>query len=77
MFTVCMSWSLLALSRVQEGGYSQSQRFRLGPAAVGERRIIGRGGGEVPGLVGSVEAGAMPVYIYQSAQHSLFQLGRT
>ena len=51
----------LLLAGVQEVGDAQAERAALVPAAVGEGRIVGARGREVPLLVGGVEAGAVSV----------------
>jgi len=49
----------LVLAGMEEGSDAQAKVLSLGPATVGERRIVGCGGGKVPLLVGSIETSAM------------------
>jgi hypothetical protein len=63
-FLVQLSSSVLAfqvcLSLSKNVRYLSSQSFRLEPAAIRQRRIVGSRGREVPLLVGSVEPIAVP-----------------
>lgn len=49
----------VSLTLVEKGGDAQTEGFPLRPAAVGKRRIVGGGRGEVPLLVGGVETSAV------------------
>ena len=49
----------LEVAGMQQACYPQAQGLCLRPAAVCEGGIVGGRGGEVPGLVGGIEAGAM------------------
>ena len=49
----------VSFTLVEKGGDAQTEGFPLRPAAVGKRRIVGGGRGEVPLLVGGVETSAV------------------
>jgi len=49
------------LTRIQQTRNSHTERAALTPSSIGEGRIVGGGCGEVPVLVGGIEARAMPV----------------
>lgn len=50
---------MLIVALVEQGCYAQAESLSLRPAAVRERRIIGRGRCEMPCFVGGVEASAV------------------
>ena len=54
---------VLVVVRVDHADDARPQGAGLHPAAIGERRIVGRGRGEMPVLVGSIEARAVSIVV--------------
>ena len=51
------------MRRVDHADDARPQGAGLHPAAIRERRIVGRGRGEMPVLVGSIEARAVSIVV--------------
>jgi hypothetical protein len=58
---ICCRYLIVRLSGSQDVGNARPQGSRLSPTAISERRIVGSRRCEVPLLVSSIQARAVPV----------------